>query len=483
MEKAVQVMEQSIGEKREDGKATPAVGAVLYMPDGSIETAYRGELRDGDHAEFTLLERKKRDEKLDGSVLFATLEPCAPGARANPKLGCAERIVLARIKEVWVGIEDPDPTVDRKGIAYLQRNGVKVNLFDRDLQEKIRTKNLDFIAQALMRADEAGKKEEAVTLTSFEEIESKADFKDFSMTALEKYRNLADLSEEVGTESFNTRLKKQGLVKEENETLAPTGYGLLLFSKNPRLTMPQAGLLATVNHANGESEKRDFDGPMVLIPEMLEEWLKGKIPKVLSRQAMKSKEQPALPFELIRESVVNALVHRDYEIEGAKCQLIVGPDSIEIMSPGSPLAPITLEQLQTFEAPMLSRNPQLHYVFSQLGFAEERGFGMKTLKSVPESLGLPIPRYRFREPYLVLSIYTNADSIASGVDRSTIDSLNAEEQEGWRFLNSKPTTTSAEYGAELGIDERKAQRHLKKFMELGLIRRMGKGRATQYKVV
>ncbi|MEZ4488905.1 MAG: hypothetical protein R3F51_15070 [Cyanobacteriota/Melainabacteria group bacterium] len=73
MEKAVQVMEQSIGEKREDGKATPAVGAVLYMPDGSIETAYRGELRDGDHAEFTLLERKKRDEKLDGSVLFATL--------------------------------------------------------------------------------------------------------------------------------------------------------------------------------------------------------------------------------------------------------------------------------------------------------------------------------------------------------------------------------------------------------------------------
>ncbi|MEZ4537964.1 MAG: hypothetical protein R3D26_23645, partial [Cyanobacteriota/Melainabacteria group bacterium] len=80
-------------------------------------------------------------------------------------------------------------------------------------------------------------------------------------------------------------------------------------------------------------------------------------------------------------------------------------------------------------------------------------------------------------------IYTNADSILSGVDRSTIDSLNEEEREGWRFLNSQPTTTSAEYGAELGIDERKAQRHLKKFMELGLIRRMGKGRATQYKVV
>ena len=118
--------------------------------------------------------------------------------------------------------------------------------------------NLDFIAQALVRADEAANREEAVTLTSFERIESKADFNDFSMAALEKYKNLAAVSEEVGTELFNRRLKKQGLVKEENNVLSPTGYGLLLFSENPRITMPQAGLLVTVNHANGESEKKDF---------------------------------------------------------------------------------------------------------------------------------------------------------------------------------------------------------------------------------
>ena len=55
-------------------------------------------------------------------------------------MSCAERIVLARIKEVWVGIEDPDPTVDRKGIKYLQDCGVTVHMFDRDLQETIRAR-------------------------------------------------------------------------------------------------------------------------------------------------------------------------------------------------------------------------------------------------------------------------------------------------------------------------------------------------------
>ena len=116
MECAIEVMLRSVAEPRADGKTSPMVGSALWKPDGMVETACRGELREGDHAEFTLLERKNRDRRLDGAVLFTTLEPCAPGSRRHPKLGCAERIVLARIKEVWIGIEDPDPTVDRKGI-------------------------------------------------------------------------------------------------------------------------------------------------------------------------------------------------------------------------------------------------------------------------------------------------------------------------------------------------------------------------------
>ena len=81
MELAVSIMKESVPEPRVDGKASPRVGAVLVFPDGRIDSASRGELRDGDHAEFTLIDRKYRDQKLDGARLFATLEPCAPGSR------------------------------------------------------------------------------------------------------------------------------------------------------------------------------------------------------------------------------------------------------------------------------------------------------------------------------------------------------------------------------------------------------------------
>ena len=109
MEKAIDVMRQSVPEHRPDGSPSPAVGAVLVRPDGSIETAARGELRDGNHAEFILLERKCPGERLDGCILFTTLEPCLD--RNHPKRGCARHIVSARIREVYVGIEDDNPSV------------------------------------------------------------------------------------------------------------------------------------------------------------------------------------------------------------------------------------------------------------------------------------------------------------------------------------------------------------------------------------
>jgi len=107
---AVAEMNKSISEHAD--RADPKVGTVLVDRDLTfICAAHRGELRSGDHAEFTAIERKCRSKKLDDCIVFATLEPCAPKARNFPKLSCAERIVNARISEVYIGVQDPDPTV------------------------------------------------------------------------------------------------------------------------------------------------------------------------------------------------------------------------------------------------------------------------------------------------------------------------------------------------------------------------------------
>lgn len=480
MELAIKVMRQSVAEKRSDGKASPLVGAVLVKPDGTVETAYRGELRDGDHAEFTLLERKNRANALDGSILFATLEPCAPGARNHPKLCCAERIVHARIKEVWVGIEDPDPTVDRKGIKFLQERGVDVHMFDRDLQEQIREANKDFIAQAMERKAEAEaeKQPKPIILSSLESAAQHADMKDF--LALEQYRKIAGIEENIESEGFQRLLLRQGLLREQGGTLVPTGFGVLLFGKRPRDLMPQAGLLGTIHYPDRQEEVRDFDGPAVLVPGQVIQWLKDKLPNPIDRSDARRKDAAEGFYEMVREGVVNALIHRDYGIDGAKCQLVVEPEVVTILSPGAPVTPITVEQLQRFDAPMLSRNPVLHYVFSRMELAEERGLGLKTMKSRAAELGLPLPVYRFENPYLELKLFRTPEGATKSLDKAILDQLPVEELRGWRYLAGRTSTTQSQYAAALQVTARTAQRHLTHFVGLGLLQRIGQGRATKY---
>ena len=482
MQLAIDVMRESVAEKRNDDKQSPLVGAVLVKPDGSVDTASRGELRDGDHAEFTLLERKNRTTRLDGSQLYVTLEPCAPGARNRPKLSCAERIVNARIKEVWVGIEDPDPTVDRKGIKFLQDHGVTVHMFERDLQEEILAANKEFIAQALERRAATEEVAEEVVLSTLENPVGTADLHDFSTEALEYYRSIAKIGDEVTSEAFQRKLVQQGLMKVEGKKAVPAGFGMLLFGKSPRDVMPQAGLLGTIHWPDGTEEVRDFDGPMVEVPVQAIQWLKDKLPYPISRSGAQRREANEKFYELVREGIVNALVHRNYEIPGAKCHLVVTPDTITIKSPGEPVPPITIKQLQDFNAPMLSRNPVLHYVFARMELAEERGLGLKSMKSRAAEVGLPLPWYAWENPYLVLTLLRSADAAVKVLPRTVREGLNDDERKGWEFLTTKSSVTRKEYAEQLGFDDRKAQRHLKRFVELGLLHKVGASSSTEYEV-
>ena len=483
MEQAIEVMRRSVPEPRADGKVDPKVGAVLFKPDGNVETACRGELRHGDHAEFTLLERKNRGNKLDGSILFATLEPCAKGARNHPKLSCAERIFLARIKEVWVGIQDPDPTVARKGIGYLIRQGIAVHMFDRDLQEVIEKENKEFLAQATERAAEIEEAPGKVALSPLENRLPMAELGDFSADALEKYRQKAKIADAVSSDAFNRRLLRQGLLKEEGGVLVPTGFGFLLFGREPRSVMQQAGLLGLIHYPNGEPERREFDEPSVLIPDLVEKWLKDKLPNVFDRDQAHRQERPALPFEMVREAVANALIHRDYSIDGAKCQIVVTADTVTVKSPGKPPPPIDMKQLQDFSAPMLSRNPELHFVFARMGMAEEQGLGLASLRDGAKDLGLPRPQYTWKDPYLVLALYLSAEGATRALGKDVLQSLSKSERKGWQWLSTKASVTTAEYQKAMGLPNRTAKNHMKRFTEVGLLTRVGAGRATRYEVI
>ena len=150
MRLSIEEMHKSIQESRNDDKVSPKVGAVLVRNDGSYVVAHRGELREGDHAEYTLLERKCTAENVTGTVVFTTLEPCCE--RHMPKVSCSQRLIEARVRKVYIGIEDPNPTVSGKGKQRLMEAGIEVAMYPPELQKEIEEANKDFL-QGAYKAD------------------------------------------------------------------------------------------------------------------------------------------------------------------------------------------------------------------------------------------------------------------------------------------------------------------------------------------
>lgn len=467
MEMAVEVMKKSIQEPRED-KVSPKVGAILIKSDGTIETAFRGELRYGDHAEFTLLERKNRSNLLDDSILFATLEPCAPGARKHPKLGCAERIVNARVKKVWIGVEDPDPSVDRKGIKYLLENGIEVEMFDSDLQKIIWAENKQFKLEAEERAKRVKEDPKVTVLTEKEKGEIKSDLKDLSQEEINQFINEADLDVISGTDEFNRVFNQLGFLELKNSTYIPTGFGLLLFGKRPQLIYPNAVIRATDKTREREDIKT-IEGSLVKQIDRIQSWYEDRIGKGIDRNTVKRSVIYDYPLMVFREAIINAIAHRDYDIEGAPIYFEISNDAIIIKSPGEPVKPLKLEQIKRFNAPSLSRNPKIMYAFDQLGLVEQRGLGFQTLKELPEKYNLPLPLVSYEEPYMVIKFPRSNESLRSVSDNKGIEELSPDELRGYNWIRTQGEVSAKDYSEELGIAQRTASRHLAKMLDLRLI--------------
>ena len=100
----------------------PMVGAVVTRGDRIVGRGFHARAG-GPHAEVVALE--EAGDAARGSTLYCTLEPCCHTGRTGP---CVERIVGAGVRDVVVGVEDPDPRVNGAGIRYLHDQGITVTV-------------------------------------------------------------------------------------------------------------------------------------------------------------------------------------------------------------------------------------------------------------------------------------------------------------------------------------------------------------------
>lgn len=108
----------------------PAVGAVV-VKNGRV--VGRGYHQRAGHAHAEIIALEEAGELSRGSTLYVTLEPCAHFGKTPP---CVDAVVKRGIKAVYIGMADPNPLNNGRGIAILKQHKIQVEVgyFEQELR-------------------------------------------------------------------------------------------------------------------------------------------------------------------------------------------------------------------------------------------------------------------------------------------------------------------------------------------------------------
>ncbi|MYA03211.1 MAG: transcriptional regulator [Caldilineaceae bacterium SB0664_bin_22] len=178
--------------------------------------------------------------------------------------------------------------------------------------------------------------------------------------------------------------------------MVPTVDGMLLFGRNPGRFLPQSGLRA-ICYPGTEPDyavraDETIKGPLVPLgssavpviePGLVDRgWdfvRRHTVPEAWLEGARRQ-ERWEYPEEVLREILVNALVHRDYSITGTDVMLTIFSDRLEIQSPGRLPNTVTTDGMKLGHR--YARNQTLANLMRDYGYVDGRGMGIRN-KVIP----------------------------------------------------------------------------------------------------
>jgi predicted HTH transcriptional regulator len=183
------------------------------------------------------------------------------------------------------------------------------------------------------------------------------------------------------------------LLRREQNRLVPTQGAVLLFGKERERDFPDAWVQC--GRFRGVDKVEIFDQAEIHehLPDAvtaIELFLKKHAFKGAQFGAMRREDVWSIPLTILREAIVNALVHSDYSQRGSPIRIAFFDDRIDIESPGLLLPGMTVEDMKSGVSRI--RNPVIARVFRELGLIEQWGSGIKRIFAEAARLGLPEPQ-------------------------------------------------------------------------------------------
>lgn len=320
-----------------------------------------------------------------------------------------------------------------------------------------------------------------------------AEMEDLDPEAIAHYRQLRakinPLAEELQWEDQDL-LRSLHAIRKDGDVWKPTLAGLLLFGTRAAHRRELPAVRVDYIRVPGKEwiddpEKRftatvDMRGPLLQLVDRAQAAVMDDLPKGFElKEGETQSETPTLPSRVLREAIVNALMHRSYR-EHRPTQIIRYANRIEINNAGFSLK----NEDHLGEPGSEQRNPHLAAVFHETNTAETKGSGIRVMREQMKSHGFSPPTFEsdraknsFSSRFLLHHFLQKED--LEWLGRVNVDLTEAQSY-ALIFVREQGAVDNRTLRQLTGSDVLSASQELRKLRDVRLLQQKGKGSATYY---
>ncbi len=253
-----------------------------------------------------------------------------------------------------------------------------------------------------------------------------------------------------------------------------------LFGRDTRSALPQSRVRIQLM-SKGETTE-SFDNTLIMEGDifLLFRETIDYLTKVLPRQSLfletgNRSDDFIYPMDVLREALINSLIHRDYTGTAGEITVFIYSDKIEISNPGKLPDKLVKGKNNVTAHVSILRNPLMAEILYIGGYMEKTGRGMELISRKMKDMGKKLPEWTTTSDSTTLTIYNKPVKVELN-DRICIfmehHSINDEftKQEYIQTFDNQPSKITA-------------QNDISRMIELGLCKRIGKGPSTKYLII
>jgi ATP-dependent DNA helicase RecG len=215
----------------------------------------------------------------------------------------------------------------------------------------------------------------------------------FDPKKLDTFLHLANISKVL---DYPEILINLGVAQKEGDKIIFNNTGILFFSKNLNDIYFHTAVTCALYKGTGKIDvldRRDFNEDIVSNIDGAINFLKRYIPvRYEMTGESRRKEIPEIPYQALREAVINAVTHRDYFEKGSNVMVEMFDDRIEISNYGGLVKGLKPED---FGKRSVQRNPNIANLLNRIEYIEKMGTGINKMREFMKQAGLPPIEFEF----------------------------------------------------------------------------------------